>query len=225
MHAYIPQLDLKGITEEGGVVALLSLGISILWSIFGWRLVFGIAAGILAAEIDGHENLEADAHGDHSDEDGMSGDKLRGVLGQVDKSGDSTSEITCKQFISIESKRGLKMRSQLTKTDVHGNADTTLDAATNVVAVPGHTLGNVGVDSHGEEETTGILDMGVLRRDQHNKTKDRHKAEADHEDASSLESVGRPAASDTAETSNDVWWDSHQLCGVVGVSEGPDNGW
>jgi len=107
---------------------------------------------------------------------------------------------------------------------MHGNTDTTLDASANVVSIPGNTLGNIGVDSHSKEEATRILDVGVLRRDQHDKTKDGDKAEADHEDTSSLESVGRPSTGDTAETSHDVWWDSHQLGGVVGISEGLDNG-
>jgi hypothetical protein len=40
---------------------------------------------------------------------------------------------------------------------VHGNANTTLERTTNVVAVPGDTLGNVGVDTAGDEESGEVL--------------------------------------------------------------------
>lgn len=112
----------------------------------------------------------------------------------------------------------------LTKADVEGNADTTLDTATDVVAVPGDALWDIGVDSHSEEETSGVLDVRVLGRDQEDQTENGHETEADHENTSSLESVGRPATGESAETGDDVWRNGHQLSGVVRVSESLDDG-
>lgn len=40
---------------------------------------------------------------------------------------------------------------------MHSNTNTTLERATNVVAVPGDTLGNVGVDTAGDEESGEVL--------------------------------------------------------------------
>lgn len=98
---------------------------------------------------------------------------------------------------------------KLTEANMHGNADTTFDTSANVVAIPGDTLGNVGIDSHGEEETSGILDMGVLRSEQHDQTDNGDETEADHENASGLESVSCPSTCEGAETGNDVWGDGH----------------
>lgn len=98
---------------------------------------------------------------------------------------------------------------KLTESNVHGNADPTFDAAADVVAIPGNTLGNVGIDSHSEEETSGVLDMGVLRSEQHDQTDNGDETKADHENASGLESVSRPATREGAETGNDIWGHGH----------------
>lgn len=87
-------LALHGITEEGGIITLFSLGESVLGRVFRWRLVFAVAASILAAEIESHEDLEADAHGDHADQDGVAIGELGRVFAQVDKACNGTAEIT-----------------------------------------------------------------------------------------------------------------------------------
>lgn len=46
--------------------------------------------------------------------------------------------------------------------DVHGNADTTLDRSTNVVAVPGYTLGYVGVNAGGDQEAAEVLGANTI---------------------------------------------------------------
>jgi hypothetical protein len=43
------------------------------------------------------------------------------------------------------------------KADVHGNANTALEGAADVVAVPGDTLGYVGVDAGSDEEAGKVL--------------------------------------------------------------------
>ncbi len=77
-------------------------------------------------------------------------------------------------------------RARLTKPDMHCNARRSLNGASDVVAIPCHTLRHVGVYTATEEEATSIFDVRILRRDEHDEPKEGRDAEADHEDSSSL---------------------------------------
>lgn len=100
-------------------------------------LVSLVTAGVLAAEVNGHEDAEDAAHGGGGNEGPVAASVVGSVVLAVDKARDGTTEVT--------------------KADVHGNTDTTLEGTTDVVAVPGDTLGNVGVDTAGDEESTKVL--------------------------------------------------------------------
>lgn len=100
-------------------------------------LVSLVTAGVLAAEVNGHEYAEDAAHGGGGNEGPVAASVVGSVVLAVDKARDGTTEVT--------------------KADVHGNTDTTLEGTTDVVAVPGDTLGNVGVDTAGDEESTKVL--------------------------------------------------------------------
>ena len=144
--------DLDGVPEEGGVVALLSFRHALLLGVLAGRLVLAVAARILAAEIDGHEERENQRHKLAGQQGGVAGVVLRAVLGDVEVGRNGTAEIA--------------------EAYVHSDADTTLERAANVVAVPGHTLRHVGVDTGSQEEATGVLDSGVLGRNQHDEADD-----------------------------------------------------
>lgn len=98
------------------------------------------------------------------------------------------------------------------------NAHTSLDTSANVVAVPRHTLGHVGIDSRGEEKASSILGVWVFRNLQQDQTNQGSDAEANHEDATGLELISSPAAGDTAEAGHDIGRHRHELSLVVGVS-------
>ena len=106
---------------------------------------------------------------------------------------------------------------------MHGDADTTLGGPANVVAVPGDTLRDVGVDTASEKEDTGVLDMRVVGSNLENDTEHSGEGETDHEDTTSTQSVGKVSAGDTAEASNDVGRDTHKLSLFVAVAEGIDD--
>jgi hypothetical protein len=74
------QIDLNGVTEKGCVITLFPLGMPILRSILLWRLVFGVAACILPSEIDCHEDLQTNTHGDQCDQNGVAVGEFGGVL-------------------------------------------------------------------------------------------------------------------------------------------------
>lgn len=107
---------------------------------------------------------------------------------------------------------------------MHGDSNTTLDGTAHVVAVPGQTLWNVGVDAHGEQEASKVLDVVVLAYDLDDETCDGEESKAHHEDTAGLHAIGQVATGDAHEASHDVWWHRHELGGVVGVSEGLDDG-
>lgn len=134
----------------------------------------------------------------------MAGDELGRVFLEVDESGHDTAEVA--------------------ETDVHGDTDTALGGATDVVAVPGDTLRDVGVDARGHEEDTGVLDVRVLRCDLHDQAENGGDGEADHEDATSAETVGHVTTGDAAEAGNDVRGHAHELSLLVAVAKSLDNG-
>lgn len=113
---------------------------------------------------------------------------------------------------------------RLTKSDVESNANTTLDTTTDVVSVPGYSLGYIGIDARGEEKAAGIFDVRVVRGDQHDQSDEGGNAESDHENATSFQLVGSPTSGDTAEACHNVWWYGHQLGLIVGVTKSPYDG-
>lgn len=55
---------------------------------------------------------------------------------------------------------------------MHGNTDTSLEGATDVVAVPGDTLRNVGVDAAGDHEGSKVLGTVGLDSSKNDKADD-----------------------------------------------------
>lgn len=100
------QIELNCITEKGCVVTLFPLGMPILGSILVWGLVFGVPACILLSKIDCHEDLQTNTHGDHRDQNGVAVGEFGGVFAEVDKSCNSTTEITYTNYQYIESSGG-----------------------------------------------------------------------------------------------------------------------
>ncbi|KAH0294548.1 high-affinity nicotinic acid transporter, partial [Aureobasidium sp. EXF-3399] len=170
-----------------------------------WTLVLGISASVLATEVDGHEDLKDERHAHQAKKDEVTSVELGRVLLEVDERSKDTSEVT--------------------ETDVHGDTDTALGGTTDVVAVPGDTLRNVGVDTASEEEDTGVLDVRVVGSDLEDDTEHGGEGETDHEDTASAQLIGKVSAGDTAEASNNVGRDTHKLSLFVAVAESLDDSW
>lgn len=202
---YPASMHLEGVSEEGSIVTEFPLGELLLLSVFSGLLgVDTIAAGVLVSEVHVHEDREDQRHDDEAKEDTVTAVVVRSILGKVDETGDDTTEIA--------------------EADVHSNTDTTLDGATNVVTVPGDTLRDVGVDTRGKEESTGILGTVVLSGNEKDKTDDRDDIKAHHVDTTLLVHIGDDTTSDAESTGNDVRRNGHKLSALIGVSERLDNG-
>lgn len=105
------------------------------------------------------------------------------------------------------------------------NSDTPLRRSADVVAVPGDTLGHVGVDAHGSEECTGVLEGVVGRGDLQDEAEDGDAVEKDHVDAALAVAVRQVAAADAADARRDVRGYRHQLRRlVVGEAQAGDDG-
>ena len=151
---------LNSVAEKAGTVATLPLSNLLSNSVLLRTLVLGVATGVLAAVVDGHPGLEAQAHGQKADEDTVALYEAWSVLWQVDEGGEDTAEVT--------------------ESDVHSDTDTALDGAAHVVAIPGESLGDVGVDSAGEQEGSGVFGVVVVAGDLENETEDCYDGEAHH---------------------------------------------
>jgi hypothetical protein len=57
-------------------------------------LVSLVAAGVLAAEVEGHEDAESAAHGGGTDESPVAGAVVGGIVLAVDKARDGTTQVT-----------------------------------------------------------------------------------------------------------------------------------
>ena len=108
---------------------------------------------------------------------------------------------------------------------MHRNTHRSLHGATNIVAIPRHTLGHIGIDTAPEEEATGILNVRILGRDEHNETNQGRNAKSDHKQPSGLQFVGCVTTRNAQETSDDVRRDAHELRFLVAVAEGLDDCW
>jgi hypothetical protein len=73
-----------------------------------------------------------------------------------------------KRHESAEHKtHSLESNQNVAECDVHCHSDTAFGRAADVVAIPGDALGDVGVDSAGDEEDADIFDGVVLGGDEH----------------------------------------------------------
>lgn len=143
---------LNGVAEKASVVALLPLGNPFLLGVLAWRLVFAVTAGVLPTQVDGHEDGQNGSHDLAGEKSAEAGVVAGAVLGQEEVGRNGTAQVA--------------------EADVHGNADTALEGTANVVAVPRDTLGDVGVDTRGEEEAAKVADTGIRRRNQANQSND-----------------------------------------------------
>lgn len=114
--------------------------------------------------------------------------------------------------------------AQVSETDVHGNTDTTLERATDVVAVPCDTLGYVGVDAADSEEAADVAHDVARRTKEHCPSSDGHEEETDHEDTTSLQAISKVSTAEGEEAGDDVWRHGHELGSIVGVAECSDDG-
>lgn len=128
-----------------------------------------------------------------------------GILGPVGESSDSSSEIA--------------------EPHVHGNSNTALGRATDVIAVPCDTHGDVGVDASGCDKSSQILNMWVVGGNQQDETKDAKTAEEDHEDSALSLLISEVSTTDGADTGKDVGWDAHELGLLVRVAHNLNDGW
>jgi hypothetical protein len=106
-----------------------------------------VAPRILATKVKSHEDAEHQTHALESDQAAMPGREPRPVARPIDVCGDYTSQVS--------------------EGYVHGHADAAFGRAADVVAVPGDSLWNVGVDAAGDEEDADVFYDVVLAGDQH----------------------------------------------------------
>lgn len=85
---------LDGVSEEGGVVARVLLQLLLGAGVLMGSLVGVVAAGVLAAEVDGHADGEDAAHGGSANEGSVAGLVVRSIVLAVDKARDGTTEVT-----------------------------------------------------------------------------------------------------------------------------------
>lgn len=108
---------------------------------------------------------------------------------------------------------------------MHGNANTTLEGATDVVSVPGDTHWNQWIDTGGSEESTDVLNSWLISAQQHGETSNGNQLESSHEETTLLHLISSPAGGNGEKTSDDVWWYCHKLSRFVGVTHDFDDGW
>lgn len=195
---------LDGVSEEGGVVAGVLLHLLLSAGVLMRSLVSLVTAGVLASEVDSHEDAENAAHGSSGDQSPVTGAVVGGIILAVDEARDGTTKVT--------------------EADVHGNTNTTLERTTNVVAVPGDTLGNIGVDTAGDEESGEVLGTVGFDSSKDDETNDGDNTEEDHVDTTLAMSISSETTADGEETGDDVGRNRHELSHLVGVAETLDDG-
>lgn len=149
--------NLDGIPEKRSIVPLLALQHLLLLGVLTRRLVLPIASRIFFSEVPGHVGAQHQRHALEGDQGRMSRNIAGGILREVQVRRDGTTQVA--------------------KPYVHGDAYSALQGAADVVAVPGDTLGDVGVDAAGEEKAAGVLDSIVVGDYEHQEADDsnRHK--------------------------------------------------
>lgn len=97
-------MRLYGVAEERGVVTLLALGILLLLSVILWLEVVLdgplVATGVLALEVEVHEEGEAEGHAGSRQKGGMAWNETWRILGEVDEGSNGTTEVTAKLMVS-----------------------------------------------------------------------------------------------------------------------------
>lgn len=108
---------------------------------------------------------------------------------------------------------------------MHGNTNTALEGATDVVSVPGDTHWNQWVDTGGSEESAGVLNSWLVSTQEQGETGDGNQLESSHEETTLLHLISSPASGNGEKTGNDVWWYGHKLSLLVGMAHDFDDGW
>lgn len=119
--------NLNSVSVESSVITPLPLRIFLRLGVVLWCHVLAIPTIVLAAEICSHESSQDERHAERADECEVSRSELWRVLWQEAVSSDRTTQVA--------------------KADVHGDTDTTLERATDVVTVPGDTHWDQGVNA------------------------------------------------------------------------------
>jgi len=172
---------LNGVAEERCIVATIALGQALLSGVLGGLLVEdAVAACILAAEVEGHENAKEGAHGQRAHQGAVARAEMRLVLGKVAEAGDRTSQVAESDVHAIKQISQNDFSSTAGRRVDSRNANTTLRGATDVVAVPGHTLRDVGVDTDCGEEGANVLDSVIIAGVEHREADDGHNVEDCH---------------------------------------------
>lgn len=110
------------------------------------------------------------------------------------------------------------------ESNMHSKANTTLRAPANVIPVPGHTHGHIGVHTARGQECACVLDGGPGRGDEHGEAAYCEEAEENHIGTTLLVRVGDFACGNCADTGCDVGRDGHELGPGVGVAHVLDDG-
>ena len=174
-----------------------------------------VAASVLAAEVEGHEASEEEGHRDCRGECDMSRNKSsrnQKRLSRLRVLDNVPWGVLRQEAVSRDG------ATQVTKTDVHGDTDTTLETATDVVAVPCNTHGYQWVDTRSSEEGTGVLDAGLTGTGKHGESDNGGGLVSEHENTTLLRTVGKETSANGEDTSHDVWGNGHELTYFIGVS-------
>jgi hypothetical protein len=142
-----PRGTLDGIPIKRSLIPLLPLRLQLLPAVLRKRLILPIPARVLPPAPDRHNRTQRTRHRQHPNEHSIPLVEPRPLLRLEQESGDTAAEVTA--------------------ADVHGDADTALGAAADVVPVPGDSRRDVGVDARGGEEAADIFDFGVVGGDEH----------------------------------------------------------
>ena len=97
-----------------------------------------ISSSVFFFEVQVHEQREHEAHGNHANEQTVAGEVARGILATEGETGDYTSKVT--------------------KSNMHGDTDSTFGRATDVVSIPGNPHGDIGIDT----ERISSVNAGIM---------------------------------------------------------------
>lgn len=109
--------------------------------------------------------------------------------------------------------------TQVAESDVHGNTNTSLQRASDVVTVPGNTHRDQRINTRSGEKCSKILNSSVVGGCKHGESDDGGAFEDTHEDTTLLSFVGEETGCDCENACYDVWWDGHELRLLGGVSQ------
>ncbi len=127
--------------------------------------------------------------------------------------------------VGFEVNEGSQDAAKVPSHSLHRKSNASLRRATDVVAVPGHALRDVGVNSGCEEKGPCVLDAGGVRPVKNGQADDAYQVEADHYDTPSLDPIGYESCCETKATGNNIWWNRQQLGLVVSIAKVLDDGW